>query len=379
MTAAASPLPEIKARQDLVVLRGKPFTINGTVTNLSVKEVQVWILNGTISTTRIPVMADGSFQVILRPDETASLSRTFSPALVIQYPTPPDQFTVNFDASSGKIIATPETPERIVSELNNRQNYPTTLVDYLDQAITQYGHGNSCDIYFPDGVDAWITLDPILPSPPGTMLVTGNTSLPAGTPLSVSLITASTHPTPKNYDSSHEMAEGTAIVATGTGGVNHFSGTIDTSRLNTGKYLISVNTNDDALQAGAAGDTEIIAQSPRQPTAGNYINWSQLTLPILVVNTTISPEMLDAGWQIGEPGTQVKNNDVPYGSIIDCGPDAVCRVFDKTGVEFLAVYDSNEARMMGVPNGAAIDSGSIGNVTLIKLNGETILTKIDEY
>jgi hypothetical protein len=89
--------------------------------------------------------------------------------------------------------------------------------------------------------------------------------------------------------------------------------------------------------------------------------------------------MLDAGWQIGEPGTQVKNNDVPYGSIIDCGPDAVCRVFDKTGVEFLAVYDSNEARMMGVPNGAAIDSGSIGNVTLIKLNGETILTKIDEY
>jgi hypothetical protein len=35
--------------------------------------------------------------------------------------------------------------------------------------------------------------------------------------------------------------------------------------------------------------------------------------------------------------------------------------------------------MMGVPNGAAIDSGSIGNVTLIKLNGETILTKIDEY
>jgi len=175
------------------------------------------------------------------------------------------------------------------------------------------------------------------------------------------------------------MAEGTAIVATGPGVVNHFSGTIDAARLNMGKYMVSVNTNDDVLQADATGCTEIIAQIHAQIKTGNYIDWSRLTLPTLVVNKTISPEMLDWGWQIVQPGTQTGNNDAPYGSIIDCGPDAACRIFDKSGVQVMAVFYSNEALMMGVPEGAAIDSGSIGNVTLITLNGNTILTKIDEY
>jgi hypothetical protein len=98
-----------------------------------------------------------------------------------------------------------------------------------------------------------------------------------------------------------------------------------------------------------------------------------------MTNKTMEPVLLDGEWTIVPSGTGGKNNEVPYGSIIDCGPDAVCRVFDKTGKQLLAVYDSNEAHMMGVPNGAAIDSGSIGNVTLVRLNGETILTKIDEH
>jgi hypothetical protein len=380
VTGAASPLPETRARQDQPVLRGKPFTIGGTVNNRSITKVQVWILNGTIATRLVPIGPDGTFQAVLSPGETAALPRTFTAAMVVQYPSPPDQFAVAVDPYSGKIIGFNDTvPPRILSELNDKGYYPTTEVDFLDQAISGPLTNNSCDIFFLNGVDALIELAPIRPGPPGTLGVSGNTGLPAGTPLYISVITASTHPTPQNYDYSHEITDGTAVVATGTGGVNHFYGTIDTSRLNTGKYMVSVNTNDDALKAYVTGYTEIIAQSPQQTKPGNYINWSQLTLPALVVNTTISPEMLDAGWQIVEPGTQVKNNEVPYSSIIDCGPDAVCRVFDKTGVQFLAVYNSNEARMMGVPDGAAIDSGSIGNVTLIKLNGETILTKIDEY
>ena len=54
-------------------------------------------------------------------------------------------------------------------------------------------------------------------------------------------------------------------------------------------------------------------------------------------------------------------------------------MFDTSGVQFLAVHDSNEAHMMGVPNGASIDDGgTVGNVTFIRLNGSTILTKIEE-
>jgi hypothetical protein len=35
--------------------------------------------------------------------------------------------------------------------------------------------------------------------------------------------------------------------------------------------------------------------------------------------------------------------------------------------------------MMEVPNGAMVDTRSVGNVTFVKLNDEVILTKIDEY
>jgi hypothetical protein len=221
--------------------------------------------------------------------------------------------------------------------------------------------------------------DPVPSGPPGTMMLTGNTSLPVGTTLSLSVVTASPHPTPKDYDFSHEIATSTAVVLHGPFGINRFSGTVDTSHLNTGRYTVIIDTNDENLQARANESADIIAPASTPTGTGNYIDWSALALPTLVLNKTMVPVMLEGEWTLVPSGTQVKNNDVPYGSIIDCGPDAVCRVFDKTGVQFLAVYNSNEARMMGVPNGAAIDSGSIGNVTLIKLNGETILTKIDEY
>jgi hypothetical protein len=372
------PLQEIRPRPDLNVERGKTFTITGTVNNRSIKEVQVWLVNRTLSVRRVPVMADGTFTIVLRPDDTSVLPRNFSPALVIQYPVPPDNFTVTLDEVSGKVTAPADVPSRILSEINDKGYYPTTLVDFLNQAIMQYGGGNSCDIYFPNGIDAWITLVPIPPGPPGTVTVAGTTSLPAGTPLSVTVVTAFTHPTPQNYDYSHEIANGNAVVVSGDGGTNRFSGTIDTSRLNTGRYMVIVDTGDDALQANANGFADIITTTVAVQKTGNYINWSSLSLPPLVVNKTLKPVMLDGEWKIVPSGTQQKNNEVPYGAIIDCTPDELCRIFSPTGTQFLTVFYSNEAHSMEVPDGAMIDTESIGNVTRIMLDGKTILTKIDE-
>jgi hypothetical protein len=84
-------------------------------------------------------------------------------------------------------------------------------------------------------------------------------------------------------------------------------------------------------------------------------------------------------WRIFPPGTQIPNNEVPYGSIIDCACDRTCRIFNQSGFQFLAVYDSNEAHSMEVPNGAMVDTERVGNVRFIELNSEVILTKIDEY
>jgi hypothetical protein len=211
------------------------------------------------------------------------------------------------------------------------------------------------------------------------LTVRGSTSLPAGTPLSITVVTVNTHPTPQNYDFSHEISEGNAVVSSRIQAASQYAGTIDTSRLNTGKYHIIVETADENLQANTMSTIDIIAAVPSNTKNGNYINWSGLALPTLVVNATLSPVMLDGGWRIVPPGTQVTNYEVPYGSIIDCAPDGICRIYNPSGIQFLAVYNSNEAHSMEVPNGAMIDTESVGNVTLIKLGDEVILTKIDEY
>src|SRR5208337_3813894 len=68
-TATVSPVPTLKDHESLNVVRGEPFTITGTVGNRSVPVVQVWLLNGSISTMLVPVMPDGTFRVTLDAGE----------------------------------------------------------------------------------------------------------------------------------------------------------------------------------------------------------------------------------------------------------------------------------------------------------------------
>lgn len=374
---AASQVPEIAQRHSLNVLRGEPYTINGSIRNPGISMIQVWVLDGEISTHFIPVMQDGSFQFTLGPEETRALPRDFSVAIVVHSPRPPDNFTITWDESARRAVVTgDEISASIVSHLEDRTLYPTTRAGYLEQAILKSGQGNSAETYFLNGVDGWITIDPVGSARPGTLEVRGSTSLPAGTPLSLSVMTALFHPTPKNYNWSHEIAEGSATVVYGKDGNNRFSGTIDTSKLFTGHYFIGVESRDDSFQADAMGKVELIAPGTDYP--GNFIDWSLLDLPPLVVNVNIEPEMLEGGLQIVPSGTSTHNNEIPYGSIIDCAPDGICRVFDKSGVQVLAVYYSNEARMIQVPDGAMIDSERVGNVTFVELDEDVILLKIDE-
>ncbi|MFA5002698.1 MAG: hypothetical protein WC502_06975 [Methanolinea sp.] len=369
---------ETSQRRSLNVLRGEPFSINGSVRNPGISRVQVWVMSDEISTCYIPVMHDGSYQYTLSPEDTRALPRDFSLAIVVHTPQPPDNFTITWDESTKRVVTTgSEIPALIVSHLEDPTLYPTTLADYLEQAILKSGQGIPVQTYFLNGVDGWITIDPVHPSRPGTLVISGRTSLPAGTPLSLSLVTAFLHPTPKNYDWSHEMADGSAVVVAGAGGINGFSDTLDTSKLHAGKYLIGVESRDTSLQADATGTVFIIAPEAVQP--GNFIDWNQLVLPSLEMDEGVMPEMLEGGFQLLPPGRMDHNNEIPYGSIIDCGVDGVCRVFNKSGIQFLSVYYSNEARMVEVPNGAFIDSERVGNVTFVELDGDIILVKIDEY
>ena len=176
VTTANTPASEPKTRSSLNVLRGEPFTINGTVDNLSITKVQVWVLNSTISATIIPVMPDGTFQVTFDSRETDALSRTYTSAVLVQYPKVPGQFAVSWDTNRNEAIETKSgrtTP--VLDHIKDPGMYPTTQVDYLEQGTR--AAGDSAKIYFLNGVDGWITIDPMSPVKPGTLIVRGNTSL----------------------------------------------------------------------------------------------------------------------------------------------------------------------------------------------------------
>lgn len=382
ITATPSPAANIASFSDhgsANVLRGKPFTISGTVPDKTMTNVQVWLLNRSVSTILVPVKPNGTFSFTLDAGTTAALSRDFSTVIVAQYPAPPDHFAVNYDPVSGQITGSSAVPDRILKEVNDKQYYPTTQQDFLCQAIESTGTNNSCTVTFLNGVDAWIDIASILPGPPGSMVIAGNTSLPAGTQLSLGVATVNTHPTPKNYDFSHEYADGSAIVTEGQGGTNHYSGTVDTSLLNMGRYFVSVATGDGNLQADAHIYAEIISPSSVQSCTKNEINWSELNLPALQVNESLQPVLLAGELKIVPPGTPTQNNEVPYGSIIDCGAGGICRVFDASGIQFLAAYNSNEMHITEVPNGAMVDSSAGGgNVTIVSLNETVVLTTINE-
>lgn len=380
VTPDITPISSRGERTLINVIRGEPFTIEGTVPDRSITKVQIWTLNGTVSSAIIPVLPDGSFRFTLDAKQTATLPRQYSWVLIVHYPAPPDHFSITLDNATGDVIKSENGKTvHLFSVEDLVPSYPTAVVDYIEKEITQSESGNSCEGYFLNGQDAWIRIDPIGTTRPGSLVVTGSTHLPTGTPLSISVSTVNLHPTPKNYDWSREMASGDAVVTEGTGGNNTFYGRVDTSLLNTGKYFVMVESADDRWQSDAMTTVDLIAQIPAQTDKKNDIDWDQLFLPPLHVNESIVPLLQDGGWRIVPPGTGTGNSDLPYGSIVYCAGDGICRVFNRNGSQFLAVYNSNEAHLMEVPNGAVIDSGRTGNVTLVELNGEIILTRIDEY
>ncbi len=207
----------------------------------------------------------------------------------------------------------------------------------------------------------------------GTFVVNGTTNLPPGTLLKAGVFLNVFHPTPQNYDSSHEWAEGTGSVQQGPD-ANTFTVSINTTLLYPGNYSFRIETSGFAYETSASSRINLIPVIPTTPGRKNFINWSELSLPVLNVNEIIRPD-LNSYWKIVDTPISAPG-EVSYGSIKYCAWDGICRVFDETGTQYYAAYDSFSITQ--VPNGAFIGSGH-GNVTTIALDGKTILTSIDEH
>ncbi|MBN1432431.1 MAG: hypothetical protein JW931_06625 [Methanomicrobiaceae archaeon] len=366
-------------RYILDTVRASPMTIYGLVPDQSMREIQVWMLDGNISASLVPVLENGTFRIVFGANQTAALNWGTRQAMVAHYPSTGGNFSIRPEPFTGKVAGNEGgISDKTLSILNNKDYNPPETGKYLCRAITVSNIGDSCDLIYLEGLDTWIEITSISYPFPGKILLSGITGLPEGSKLSVGIATVNTHPTPMRYDFTHETANGEAVVVPGKKGFNAFSCEIDISRLYTRTYFIEVVHRGGSFpEARDVVNTEIIAE-PLDTGKYNYINWSLLDLPPLVPDYTIIPEMPESEVELVAPGTGSLNSEIPYGSVMYCAKDGVCRVFNESGVHFRSLYDSNAARITQVPNGAFVDTRSVGNVTFIYSGGELILTRINE-
>lgn len=209
-----------------------------------------------------------------------------------------------------------------------------------------------------------------------TITVTGSTNLPAGQNLSIDISTTNMHPTPRNYDWSHEMAQGTGSVFSGNATMNRYTATVDGSKLNPGEYFVSVEPENDQYSVRETRIFNLFPKPSRTPAPANFIDWVNLSLPKLRTNDSITPVMLSNEIVLVPPAGRTGPWQIPYGSIMLYSTDGIVRVFDDGGIQISAMYDSNQLHITAVPSGALISDN--GNVTRISLNNTLILTSIHE-
>ncbi|WP_209689090.1 hypothetical protein [Methanomicrobium sp. W14] len=375
----ASEMPKAGdfVREHQNVLRGGPLFVSGNVSGHDINIVRVWFFNDSITFYDVPVGSDGLFSINFSPEWTDLLPDNLSTVILIEYPVSQKGFSFEKDPVSGNVTGAGEKISRnLVDKINGGRYSPLSLTDFFEDGIKSYG--NLCRVYILSGVDNRIWLDPVEITGSKTAVVSGITDLPLGANLSITFLTVSSHPTPRIYNFSHEIADGNAVVVRGEDGINSFSGTVDISLLNSGKYIVSVDSADGQFNANAATSTTVLNLRENTSEENSFIDTDALSLPKLVANESIKPEIPD-GYeiQIVPPGNSTLNSDLEYGWIMDFGADGIVRVYDSSGIQVRSLYYSNEVRLIQVPNGASVDHGSCGNVTLIKLNGEVILTKID--
>ncbi len=367
-------------RYVLDVVRGRPVAVYGPVSNPGIREVQVWMLDGNITASLVPVLENGTFRIEFSEDETAAMRWGIRQAMIVHYPSQAGNFSVRPDPLTGRVAGTTGSmiSEKTLSTINDKDCNPPETGKYLCRAITVSDIGDSCDLIYLEGLDTWIEITSISYPSPGNILVSGITGLPAGSKLSVGICTVNMHPTYKNYDHSHEITSGETAVLQGEKGFNKFSCEIDISRLYSGTYFVEVaNCVTSFPEARALAYTDIIAEIPETGSC-NYIDWSLLDLPPLVSDDTIIPEMPESMIELVAPGEGSRNSDIPYGSIMYCAKDGICRIYDESGDHIRSLYNSNAVRITQVPDGAFVDTRSVGNVTFI-YSGGLILTRINEF
>jgi hypothetical protein len=212
----------------------------------------------------------------------------------------------------------------------------------------------------------WIKIDPISDKQAGDLFtINASTNLSAGNEILVQIYNS-------RIVRNITGTLGTVKVIQGTGGINTISFVVNSSEFKPDEYIVT----EEALGLGTF-DIAFFNIFQKPVSSGNvtlkpknFIDWEKLDLPPLKINNSMQPE---------NPPFAIPDSEkcqTTNGSIILFSTDGIVRIFDKSGAQTGACYNSADFHSHGIPSGSMINIR--GNVTTVTVGGERILTEIHE-
>ncbi|WP_460007543.1 DUF7948 domain-containing protein [Methanogenium cariaci] len=367
------PLPTPEST--LSVISGEPIEITGTAQQSGSSVVKIWLFGpDTATVTEQQLPFDRSYNYLTPPGET----RRFSDAtyvIVVQEPGPDGRFGVTYNATTDE-VASFYRNTRLFQLTAARSMEINNSAGTLIQAITDPISRDRCTIYHIIAAPPQIEIDPIGTARKNTLRISGTTNLPEGERLGVHVMTTITHPTPKNYDWSHERADMNTTVTWINATTRGFSCMVNASLLRPGEYRLEVFPLSERYDVETTQIFDLLPEPSPTLLPKNPIDWEALHLPPLTVNQSMKPVLLTHEIMLVAADEQTKDYEIPYGSVMLFSVDGIVRVFDEEGTQTAAFYDSNALRITQVPNGAMVSTEEY--VTTITRGGTPILTRIHE-
>ena len=290
--------------------------------------------------------------------------------------TIPDETGITYHSTA--VFRPANSPSISSGNTSSMQNTSSTTIttttenqDIIDTAPHNSGNSSRETVQEP-----WIKIYPIGTAQKNTIRVSGTTNLPDGEMIGVAAMTTIFHPSPKNYDSSHEIAETNTTVQWKNTTTRGFSCSIDASLLRPGEYFLEVWAYSERYNIEKALVFNLLPQQSPTPRPSNIIDWEDLRLPPLTVNTSMKPILLTNKVVLVPADERTQRHEIPYGATIVLSTDGVFRVFDNEGTQIEAFYDSHALHITEVPNDAMVRHEE--HVITVDLGEERILTRIYE-
>jgi len=225
-----------------IVARGDPVVIRGTATGNPSPGVGIWIfgVNRFIYSTEA-VNPDSSFAYTLREGQTADLS-VGQYYVIIQHPGYTNTLDIYPDPSRQLVLSTRPVPGSAVFRIGGAGALMSAQA--ADALIRALASPFIDDTY---SAMSFMLVNPqVMITSPGNatigerITVSGTTNLAPGNRLLVEVTSQAFGPAPKDQSSPFSGASGTVTVQEGSGDLNTWSFTFDTSSFEPGTYLVRV-------------------------------------------------------------------------------------------------------------------------------------------